>query len=536
VRKDGYTAVASDPELDRVWIVDLDGKRVVGDVHLQPGDEPGRAVEDLSGRIHVVLRKGGALATIDPVDGSVTRRAVCPTPRGLAYDEDQDVIHVACADGTLATFPAAGGAALRTVRLDRDLRDVVITNGHLYVSRFRAAELLEVVADGTVAQRITLPPLTSGNHTSAPEVAYRTVALPSGDLLMLHQRAQVEAVKVDGTIYYGSGFDLCEFAGIANVAISHVVPGEAPAVAGTLDLVEVAVDLAVSPGGNEVAIALPRLEPDLVNVVTYSRSLVTPPDGTPPGCIPWTPHASQGQAIAVAYDAQGRLVTQTRDPAALQVGNDTILLPGTSMSSAGISAFYRDTTSGLTCASCHPEAGDDGHVWTFSDQGPRRTQNLRGGVTSRAPFHWSGDLANMPQLLNEVLVKRMAGTPLLDEEIIQLGAWLDAQPALVAPPPADPEAVARGRALFEDPLVGCTGCHDGPQLSNHQIVDVGTGAPFKVPSLIAVGYRAPYLHDGCAATLADRFGTTCGGGEQHGHTEQLDAGQIADLVSYLESL
>jgi hypothetical protein len=113
---------------------------------------------------------------------------------------------------------------------------------------------------------------------------------------------------------------------------------------------------------------------------------------------------------------------------------------------------------------------------------------------------------------------------------------MDAQPALAAPAPRDVMAVANGKATFEDPSVGCAGCHSGPQLSTHALVNVGTGGPFKVPSLIAVRYRAPYLHDGCAATLLDRFTPACGGGDQHGHTSQLDAGQISDLIAYLESL
>lgn len=37
-------------------------------------------------------------------------------------------------------------------------------------------------------------------------------------------------------------------------------------------------------------------------------------------------------------------------------------------------------------------------------------------------------------------------------------------------------------------------------MSNQAIVNVGTGANFKVPSLLGVGSRAPYMHDGCAAT------------------------------------
>jgi hypothetical protein len=44
------------------------------------------------------------------------------------------------------------------------------------------------------------------------------------------------------------------------------------------------------------------------------------------------------------------------------------------------------------------------------------------------------------------------------------------------------------------------------------------------------------MHDGCAPTLADRFGATCGGGDRHGATSHLMPAQLADLTTYLESL
>jgi cytochrome c peroxidase len=66
-------------------------------------------------------------------------------------------------------------------------------------------------------------------------------------------------------------------------------------------------------------------------------------------------------------------------------------------------------------------------------------------------------------------------------------------------------------------------------------VDVGTGGKFQVPSLVGVSQRAPFMHDGCAATLRDRFGP-CGGGDKHGFTSQLTSAQITDLVAYLETL
>jgi hypothetical protein len=66
--------------------------------------------------------------------------------------------------------------------------------------------------------------------------------------------------------------------------------------------------------------------------------------------------------------------------------------------------------------------------------------------------------------------------------------------------------------------------------------DVGTGGLFQVPSLRGVGARAPFMHTGCAKTLADRFNPACGGGDKHGVTSGLTTSQIADLVAYMETL
>ena len=90
----------------------------------------------------MALRSGGALATIDPAKGTILeRRAVCAAPRGVAYEPATDLIHVACADGQLVSFPAAGGAATRRLQLVNDLRDVVVVGADLQVTRFKSAQL-----------------------------------------------------------------------------------------------------------------------------------------------------------------------------------------------------------------------------------------------------------------------------------------------------------------------------------------------------------------------------------------------------------
>jgi cytochrome c peroxidase len=83
--------------------------------------------------------------------------------------------------------------------------------------------------------------------------------------------------------------------------------------------------------------------------------------------------------------------------------------------------------------------------------------------------------------------------------------------------------------------VGCNDCHNGSKLTNNKNMDVGTGESLQVPSLRGIAYRAPFMHNGCAQTLRDRFSLGCGGAA-HGNTSQLAAGSIDDLIAYLQTL
>ena len=84
--------------------------------------------------------------------------------------------------------------------------------------------------------------------------------------------------------------------------------------------------------------------------------------------------------------------------------------------------------------------------------------------------------------------------------------------------------------------MACATCHEGPLLTNNKTVDVGTGQALQVPTLRGLRWRPPFMHDGCARTLADRFTPSCGGGDRHGVTSHLDPQQIADLVAFLNTL
>lgn len=147
VARDGRTVVASDPDRDLVYVVDVPSRTLKHSVKLAPGAEPGRVALDVHGKAHVALRSAGKVATVDLATGATAERTVCAAPRGIAYDATEDTVHVACADGDLVSTPLDGRAE-RRVKLDVDLRDVVVTKNKIYVSRFREADVLVLSRSG----------------------------------------------------------------------------------------------------------------------------------------------------------------------------------------------------------------------------------------------------------------------------------------------------------------------------------------------------------------------------------------------------
>lgn len=202
--EDGNTAVASDPDRDLVHVVDLVHAEVRHTLELPRGDQPGRLAVDADGRVHVVARRGGVVIDLDPRAGTILdRRTVCPNPRGIAFDPELDALHVACAGGALVTLPAAGGAPTRHITVTPDLRDVLVTDQGLMVSRFRTADLLRLDDDGTVVERMGLPMLERESVSNSglnverlePNTAWRTIPTSDGDWLMLHQASTTRTLS-----------------------------------------------------------------------------------------------------------------------------------------------------------------------------------------------------------------------------------------------------------------------------------------------------------------------------------------------------
>ena len=532
VARDGTTVVAADPDRDAIFLVDSVAATKVA-IALRENDEPGRAIEDANKRVHVVLRRGGAVVTIDlATQKEIARRDVCTAPRGIAYDALKDSLLIACASGELVTLPAAGGAATRTVDLGRDLRDVVINDGKVYVSRFRSARLIRLddagkpVSDVRPRMRMSKP---EGNMS--PGVAWR-ISETAGAVVMVHQVGQDGEV---GTSPGGYGSSGGPCGGIVQTTVTffdETGPTREPA---ALQGAVLPVDIALDATGKRIAVvSAGNAKNGLGQVLIYNRASLDT------FCTPVADSVKiDGEITSTGFLADGRLVVQSREPAFVETWNagvaKRIVLSDVTRADTGHAVFHANSGNNIACASCHPEGGDDGRTWSFAGLGARRTQTFRGGLLGSEPFHWDGDMRDLKTLMSKVFEGRMSGPHLNDEQHNALAKWVDRIPELPRVAAKDVARVARGLALFGNVDVGCASCHSGPRLSNNATVSVGTGLALQVPSLRGVAYRGPFLHNGCAPSLIDRFGK-CGGADAHGKTSTLAPTQLQDLVAYLETL
>ncbi|HEY6079566.1 MAG TPA: c-type cytochrome [Polyangiaceae bacterium] len=562
IAKDGR-AVAADPDRDQVHVVDLQSLKVQS-VQLEEGDEPGRVVDGPSGTAYVAARRGGVVVVVDLTAGTAQRIAVCAAPRGLAYDGPHDKLFVACRSGLLAVIDTNSNEVIERFRLEPDLRDVVLAGDELVVTRFKSAEVLVVSRRGELLRR-SQPDVTKPQRMGAavtPSVAYRALSAPGGGVLVGHVDASNGLLPSGAGAYYGA-----QCAGsVADMSLSVVETAapSAPSQPGSTPpapQVELAtrfsqalggmagpLDMAISPDGSRFALVsvgnswapkptngstdAPTLF--LANSRALSQQTGLNTCGGSGESVEKT--RTEGEAVAVAFDRDGGWVVQSREPAQLQLQNGAVIaLAADSRFDTGLAMFHMNTGGGIACSSCHPEGGEDGHAWNFS-AGLRRSQSLEGGVSTRAPFHWLGDLPSFDELFDEVMIKRMALRASVSAE--QRGAlrdWLDSVPRQATADDLDPESVKRGQTLFGSAKTACSTCHGGSDYTDNLAHDVGTGSAFVTPSLLGVGLRAPLFHDGCAATLTARFGA-CGGGDAHGITSHLTTEDRADLVAFMQSL
>lgn len=501
---DGDTAIAADPDRDAVFVVDLGAREVRHNISLPAGSEPGRVIEGASSRIHVVLRGDGSVLTFDRTSGEqLAARPVCADPRGIAHSPDRGRLFVACADGTLVGLsedPTQSG--LTRTFLEPDIRDVLVRGDDLLISRFRMVTQLQL----SIGEPDLIGHRTPQNIPGHPaNGTWRLLHLDASTSVALHQYGTNDELPIDsppGTgpspnpPYGGNdgSTDICG-RGIVTAAVTMWGAGWRDTV--HLGIPTPAVDLAVSPDEDLMAIAVPAAEDRGFGVALVRRD----DDDCDERQVP-----VPGQVTAVAFRGSEKIVVQSREPAALHIYETdgrpaySIPLAEGSRFDTGHDLFHRATSARIACASCHLEGADDGMRWHFEGLGARRTQSLDVGLAGSAPFHWDGDIEDIGHLADEVLTRRMGALTQTEERVEAFERWLFS----IERPPADAardEALAEeGRVLFEQS--GCVTCHSGARGSNDATVPI-RDRNLQVPALRRVALRPPYMHDARSESLED---------------------------------
>ncbi|MBP9111953.1 MAG: c-type cytochrome [Polyangiaceae bacterium] len=543
---DAKWIVASDPDRDQIYIVKDEQVRTI---KLNPRDEPGR-VAILDDRAVVALRGTGEYVELDLGTAMLVRRVkACAVARGVELDRASGDVFVACREGNLAQFDTSGVLRSRT-EIDFDLRDVVRVEDGLLVSTFRDPQIykvgLSVSPLGNVPIVGTVLKYPAGS-TDGLHAGFRMRATSAGVPIVIGQSA-TDPTSSNPNAYYtnvsGDGAVLStqiRSAGFRNMSQSLWARTSLP------------LDVALredTARPQVLVIAAGNTHQSRGNRQTYATSDQTTSffslegvreyrDGAP--AVPYWSMKKMGQApiqpIAAAVHG-GHWIVQSREPAELLVLDDnlvrikTIPLAQDSVEDTGHAIFHTNAGGGVACAGCHLEGGDDGRVWKFFGR-PRKTMSLLGTVNDTAPYHWDESDKSLGEVLDSVYTTRMSGPPLDAGEKTHMTRWLG---ALKAPNslPNDASRALRGKSIFEG-SGQCASCHAGPTLSSAGKRDLGMGESLGVPSLVGVAWHPPFMHNGCARTLEERF-TGCGAIDAHGKTSQLSVEERGDLIEYLKSL
>jgi len=225
-----------------------------------------------------------------------------------------------------------------------------------------------------------------------------------------------------------------------------------------------------------------------------------------------------------------------------------------------------------SCNTCHVFASHDGRAWDFRQFGAhfRATPDIR-TIALTGPHNWT---ASMDEIQDHEygILDLMFGTglisggpnPKLGAPNAGLSQRLDDMAAFIstlthrtdtpfqAPGGGLTATADSGRTLFNDPTIGCAGCHVPPYFtdsnlsSNPYILhDVGTADPadtlaaagFDTPTLMGVWDSGYYMHNSNAATIRQCFEPgPFNPNDLHGVTSGLTTAQIGYIEEYVKSI
>lgn len=201
-----------------------------------------------------------------------------------------------------------------------------------------------------------------------------------------------------------------------------------------------------------------------------------------------------------------------------------------------------------SCHSCHYEGGsnsvtmdtfNDGTVDSFKTVLPLYN------VTQTSPWTWHGWQQDLRAGIHKSITSTMHGpspTKQDTDAVIAFLRTLSTPPnSMASLPGPQNDAAQRGKAVFHSDRAQCNTCHSGTYFTDGEIHDVGLGSEddhfvgHNTPSLLGVGRKVMWLHDGRAKTLRELL---IGPHSPTKVSESVDLTEqeIHDLVAYLETL
>ena len=217
----------------------------------------------------------------------------------------------------------------------------------------------------------------------------------------------------------------------------------------------------------------------------------------------------------------------------------------------------------LSCAACHNDGGQDGRVWDFTGfgEGLRNTISLRGhGGNRQGPLHWTGNFDEVQDFENQIrnfagglgLVSGSSPHPPLGSPNAGLSPDLDALATYLQSLGTHGESPRRqndgsltpsaqaGELVFR--AIDCTSCHGGPEFTRSatgNFPNIGTLKPSSGIALAAThrfGHPNPARRLEYRALPSRRLGSHPGTGRHRPPGRSIGAGDLADLVAYLECI
>ena len=499
---------------------------------IEVGAEPYGLALDPRGRLVYVA--SSATASVEIVD---TRILFLP-PRARARRR-----HIVYGGGVIARIPV--GPKPKGLALSPDgLR--------LYVTHFLSGEVSVI----DTARRAVVEVISTGRDSN---IAQKIVIHPvNGRAYLPHIRSNTanRFLLFDSTVF--------PIVSVLDLVTNRAVPGERIDLSLGENAVNLPFDLAFSTDGQSLYVVgfgsgdvsvvdlRTRQKVGRIDVGEGPRGIALSPDGTMGYVV--NSLSDDLSVINLAALQELKRIPVTTSPLPAEVKRGKLLF-----FSSRSREVARDRW--MSCGSCHPEAEHDARTW-FTVRGPRNTTSLRGSGDTR-PLHWSADRDEVQDFEHTIrgqqagtgLIRDGAPHPPLGPSNAGLSSDLDALAAFVESlrPKRnllihDPDAVARGRVVFERADVGCARCHVPPRYTDSTLTasirhNVGTGdgpeerfgPAFDTPSLRGLWDSAPYLHNGSAPTLRDVL-ITRNPMEHHGRTAHLSEQEILDLIAFLLSL